>query len=53
MSLLTFSIAGNEEDNELIKTENTDMMEFENMEMLELAEPEAISKKKNVKKCKF
>merc|ERR1712038_1396058 len=44
--------AGNEEDNELVEIENTDMMELENMETLELAEPEAMSKKKKNKKKK-
>jgi len=42
--------AGNEDENELLETENTDMMELENMETLELAEPEAMPKKKNKKK---
>merc|ERR1712038_1266518 len=42
--------AGNEEDNELVEIENTNMMELNNMETLELAEPEAMPKKKKNKK---
>merc|ERR1712165_92152 len=44
--------AGNEEDNEPVEIENTDMMELNNMETLELAEPEAMPKKKKNKKRK-
>merc|ERR1711994_1025898 len=42
--------AGNEEDKELVEIENTDMMKLENLETLELAEPEAMPKKKGLKK---